>query len=581
MAGLVALNLFYLAAGIGVVLACRSVLDRRDFVRLLPLCYMVGVAAVGLSFVQLSIVGIGPSRGVVLLVAAALAVAGGTLGARRGHLAGLTVAGERARDPSAVVGVATAAAAAVVLAALLQYGWIKPLTAWDAWAVWVPKAMAIHFGGGVTVEYFAGLQAPTYPLFVPVLQAAAFEWIGETATSALHVQYAVFAAGFVLAVSSLLRPFVPLVLVWPFLLLLLVLPATGQQVLRPEADFPLHYLFVLAALSLAFWILRREPWLLILATLFLAAGVTTKREGMLYIAALGLAALAVTVRKARERWPALIAACILAGSAAIPWHVWLRRHQIEAESSPQIGGGGGIVADIVDEPDRIVPALQHVVEALFSYDLWLIAPTFGIVAVGAGIAFMRDRRVPLFVLIASVIATAGFTWRILWGAETPGAFEDGALPTVRNVAALVLLWCSFSPLILAAIASQFRDEYAKPRPSRRLDALAGVPPIVAVLPALLLVVVGVGRGDFAWVRCEQMPAGDGPVHVVFETTSTVQEAEAIRDHIVALGFVGTTIGYDACGRTRVVLEAIEDARVGREIIEEARPAGLNPRLVEP
>jgi hypothetical protein len=577
--GLLALNACYLGAGVGMLAAFRPVLDRRDALRMLPLAYVVGVAGAGLVLVQLTILGLGPSPAVVAMLAGALLLAGGAAGARRGHLVNLRVVGQLPREPLHALGVAVAAVALVVLAALLRYAWIKPLSAWDAWAVWTPKAMAIHYGDGLTLELFEGLQARTYPLFVPVLQAASFGWMGEVATSALHVQYVILAVGFLLTLTSLLRPIVPLVLIWPFLLLLLVVPGSGDQLLRPEADFPLHYLFVLAALTIALWIVRREPWLLVVATVLLAAGATTKREGILYIAALGLAGLIVTARDARERWPGLIASCVVAGAAAVPWHVWLRTHAVEAESSPTIVGGGGVVGDIADEPNRIWPAIEHVTTKLFSYDLWLVAPTLGGFVVAAGAVLLRDRRIPLFVFIASLIAATGFTWRILWGSETAGAFEEGALPTTRNVAALVFLWCATAPLLLTALFERGRNDVVDS--SFRAASRVRLPSSSAILPALVFVVMGIGRGDFAWAKCERPPDGEGPVHVVFASNTSVTEAESIRDHVLALGFTGTTIGRDACGRPRVLLEAIESERIGRALIAEARPAGLNPRLVEP
>jgi len=581
LGGLLALNACYLVAGLGLIAAFRPVLDRRDALRLLALGYMVGLAAVGTVVVQLTIVGVAPEPAVSVLVAAVMAVGGATVAVRSGGLRGLAIAGEPPREPFLLIGAIVAGTALLFLAALVRYAWIKPLTAWDSWAVWVPKGMALYFGGGLTPELFDALPARSYPLFVPVLQASAFEWMGAVATSALHVQWALLAIGFVFAVAALMRPFVPLVYVWPFLLLLLVVPGSRQQILRPEADFPVLYTFVLGALAMGLWIVRRERWYLVLATVFLAAGVTIKREGLLYLFAVGLAAFVVTSGDWRARWRPLALACAVAAAAAVPWHVWLRTHDVQAESSPPITGGAGIVGDVAEEPDRILPALEHVATTLFSYDLWRLAPALGLFSLGLALVFARDRRLSLLLLTTSLIAAAGYTWRILWGTETPGAFEEGALPTTRNVTALVFLWCCAAPLLLATLAPRLVDA-GRTRSfgalTERFDKLA---PALIVLPAAVFVAAGVARGDYGWESCERDPDGTGPVHVVFETTSSALEAGPLRDRIVALGFVGTTIRRDDCGRTRVLLRWIPSARVGREIIAEARPAGLDPWLVEP
>ena len=48
----------------------------------------------------------------------------------------------------------------------------------DAWSFWVPKAKAIYFFGGLDEEFFTELPGASYPLLVPVLDAAAFHAMG-------------------------------------------------------------------------------------------------------------------------------------------------------------------------------------------------------------------------------------------------------------------------------------------------------------------------------------------------------------------------------------------------------------------
>ena len=72
----------------------------------------------------------------------------------------------------------------------------------------------------------------------------------------LHVQYWLFAVGFVWAFAGLLAERVPAWILWPFVLLLLVAPRIGRRFLITEADLLLDYLFVLAAVLLV----ALAPW---------------------------------------------------------------------------------------------------------------------------------------------------------------------------------------------------------------------------------------------------------------------------------------------------------------------------------
>ncbi len=181
----------------------------------------------------------------------------------------------------ALMAAAFAALIVVYLEALFRAGRLAGLYAWDAWAFWVPKAKMIYFFGGLDdavlqraarIRRYPPLRPGTRGLRVPL------HGLGGRRHPAPPV----------LVLPRRLRRrrrrdcwrrAVPQLLLWPFLLLVLVAPRVVGRTLEPQADFLLDYLFALAALLVALWLLERRAWQLASATLFLGAAMLTKREG--------------------------------------------------------------------------------------------------------------------------------------------------------------------------------------------------------------------------------------------------------------------------------------------------------------
>ena len=205
-----------------------------------------------------------------MLTGAALAVAAlvlrRPLARRRPELA-------RPRPRERLVALAFGALVVVYVEALFRSARLASLSAWDAWAFWVPKAKAIYFFGGLDEQFFRELANPSYPPLVPALEASAFHFMGSADAVTLHVQFWFFACGFAAAVAGLLAParFAVRALALP--LLALVAPRVVGRNLDPQADFLLDYFFALAALLVALWLVEREPWLLAAAALLMAAAV--------------------------------------------------------------------------------------------------------------------------------------------------------------------------------------------------------------------------------------------------------------------------------------------------------------------
>jgi hypothetical protein len=78
--------------------------------------------------------------------------------------------------------------------------------------------------------------------------------------------------------------------------------------------------------------------------------------------------------------------------------------------------------------------------------------------------------------------------------------------------------------------------------------------------------------------CADPPTGEGELQVVFGYRDSETEALELRDRALEVGFEGTEIYRDACGRVRVAVDDVPSRAVGEEVIREARTVGLEPHL---
>jgi len=440
--GLVALNLFALSVGAGLLWGLRGWRSWWELARLAGLAYMLGVAAIGVALTLVLVVGIPFSFATIVLVGIALAAAGLGVGVRLGRPRPLLGPGPRRIG---LAGAALAALVIVYLEALFRAARLSGLYAFDAWSFWVPKAKAIYFFGGLDEQFFSELPNATYPPLVPALEATAFHFMGSPDVVTLHVQFWFLLAGFVAAVAGLLATRVPPVLLWSFALLALVSPRVVGRTLEPQADFTLDYLFGLAALLVALWLLERQPWQLASATLFLGATMLTKREGQLLAACVIAAALAASWRGWRSAWPRLGLASACAVAVALPWRVWYVSHDLTGEF-PTSG-----VTGLLDNLDRARPSLQSVLSSAFDAGLWTVVLPLVIAAIV--LAFIAGARtLPVYAALVYGLALAGFTWAI-WSfteLEVPIQQDEAINPVVRLTASLVILSVALAPLLLDA-----------------------------------------------------------------------------------------------------------------------------------
>jgi hypothetical protein len=344
-----------------------------------------------------------------------------------------------------VVSVVFGVLVVVYLEALFRAGRLAGLSAWDAWSFWVPKAKAIYFFGGLDEQFFRELANPTYPPLLPALDAAAFHLMGSADVVTLHLQFWFFACGFVAAVASLLAPRVTPYALWPCLLLALVAPRIVGHNLDAQADFLLDYLFALAALLIALWLVDREPWLLIAASMLMTASVLTKREGQLFVACILVAGAVASRRDWRSAWPRLAASAAPPIAATATWHAWYASRHLTGE----LPTGGAF--DLFDNLDRGWPALHAVIGTVFDYELWLVVVP--LVGVGVGLAYLAGARtLPTYALALYALVIAGLTW-VLWSfteLELPFVQDESVNPIVRLSASLVVVSAGILPLLLDA-----------------------------------------------------------------------------------------------------------------------------------
>jgi hypothetical protein len=75
-------------------------------------------------------------------------------------------------------------------------------------------------------------------------------------------------------------------------------------------------------------------------------------------------------------------------------------------------------------------------------------------------------------------------------------------------------------------------------------------------------------------------AGDEEIEVVYGRFDDPAAANELLSRVVALGFVGTELAFEACGRWKIRYDSIDSFDQGQALADEARKVGLDPR-VEP
>ncbi|MEA2198372.1 MAG: hypothetical protein QOJ25_2423 [Solirubrobacteraceae bacterium] len=419
--GPVIANLLLAGAGMGVLWAVAFVeFSPRGLVGAFGLAFLTGVASVGALLVTALVVGIPYNLGTIVVASLGVAALGWGVGLvrrrsalvrLRGRSWRLDLGGVRRRfSPRSVQGylsanrflVVFALAFAIYAVVGLVTAAVTPLTQWDAWAIWTPKALVLTNFQHLPVGFFTGpsylLPHQDYPLLVPLLESIWFRSAGTVDTQAVHVELWLLLVGFVWSAAYLMHRRGARILLWgPLLLAAALASGLYTQLLSGYADVPMALFAGLGFLLLGLWITEGRRAQLALAVLFLAAAANTKNEG-LPIAVIALLAAGLAVGRSRPGTARNLA--LAAGALVIivlPWHAWTSIHGIPADHDAPISK----VADLsymFGRTGRIWPSMSALEGVLSDEGSWSY-----VVPIGAGIAvsclFWRvARRLALFYL---------------------------------------------------------------------------------------------------------------------------------------------------------------------------------------
>ncbi len=564
LAAVAALNVLYLAAGTSLLWVVRGASTWVTVVRLLGLAYVVGLVSTGLIWTFLLILGAPFSLGLVLsipaLVTITLIVAGRAR--RRSVPRGWRVEGGSAL----VVTAAGIAAAGVLLEALFRAARLSGLYWFDGWSFWIPKAKAIYFFGGLDEQFFTQLPGASYPVLVPTLDAAVFHVIGSAEVSTLHFQYWFFALGFVWALAGLLAERVPPWILWPFVLLLLLAPRIGRRFQITEADLFLDYLFVLAAVLVALWIVDSGRWRLVVTTVLLCAVVNTKREGLLLASVLIFAALATTARQWRVRWPAIGMVALVTAVAAVPWRVWYLSRDVEGESGSQ-----GLIRE--DGLDLLWPSVRRSLDVLWDPGYWnLIVPLFVGALVVAALA--RVGKLAVFSGTLAGLVAVGGVWATWNFSQTGTGFVLGGNFVIRFMGAAALLCVAAAPLLLSAAwpAAKAEPSVGSPRRVGLAAAIVVVP--LLIYPAIAIAANGLPRFPTR-AECARPATTNAPnLDVVYGRFDDWRAADDLLARLTDVGFIGAEIAPDGCGGRKVFYDGIASLEQGEALAAQVREAGF-------
>ena len=225
-------------------------------------------------------------------------------------------------------------AAAVIFFVVLMFidTWFQPLGQWDAWARWTAKARSLVIFDGLNVNVFENpayhAWNPDYPLLIPSIEASDFTFMRQLHTLAIHLQFTLVYAGFLLALLELLRGRIRETLVWPFVLAIAVAPTVEIGIASALADIPVAIMFALAGVFAWRWLVDADRVALRLFALFGAGAFVTKFEGRIFILALSVTLITLIAVTDKVRLRATIVAVVASLVGLVPWWVWVANHHV-------------------------------------------------------------------------------------------------------------------------------------------------------------------------------------------------------------------------------------------------------------
>ena len=101
--------------------------------------------------------------------------------------------------------------------------------------------------------------------------------------------------------------------------------------------------------------------------------------------------------------------------------------------------------------------------------------------------------------------------------------------------------------------------------------------VVLAYPALTLATGG-GPSFPNRDACVRPATTGGSIDAVFGYFDNEGDAARVRDHALAVGFQGTEMAWNGCGRVRVAVGGIPTLAVGRDFVKQAETVGFDVTL---
>lgn len=327
--------MIWLAIYLVVLLACgyavaALLIDRSRPRRFVELAGMTAALACGVLPIQLlilSMLGIAPTRGVILVIAA-IALAGIGFMKSTGRLPQI----DRPIVPKAKSFEAVILPVGLILIAfqlgIVASASIKPVVDIDAWNIWGLKAKVLHSQPlSPRPAYFTDLSLSythlDYPLLVPMLWAGAYGMMNGVDDSAGKAWQTVPMVGIILLLYSALRESLDRTRAMLLTALAVGSPAIARWGGQGLADTTLAVFMLGAGVSVARWMQNRRTSDIIAAGLFAAMAAWTKLEGSIVLGSTFLVVVTATLID-RSRARSAIAFALATILVMLPWWLWSR-----------------------------------------------------------------------------------------------------------------------------------------------------------------------------------------------------------------------------------------------------------------
>jgi hypothetical protein len=409
-------GLFVLAGG-GVLHAIRPFRRRAPLQWLAAggLAYLVGVSVVVLLTIAAATAGVSISLPLFIFIALAVAGAGfavGVLRVQTDRVAPEPVLALRSDRTDRIVLIALIAGFGLFALVILRQYTSVPWFDYDGWAIWLNKAKALFYFGGIDPGFFAGspyaYSHQDYPLLLPMLEMLHFRAIGRMDLQSVHVQFWLLLVTFPWALGYLAsragRP-----AVWaPIVFGAVTAPAIYTVIVSGLADIPVAIFLTCGVLAMGLWVEGRRREDLAVAIVLLAAAANTKNEGLLAaVVVIVMAGVVLVTERPRRRLLELAAGAAVFVLAIVPWQLWAASHHVPKDVNAADGLNPGY---LVSHFDRFMPAVHALLDQITNQDRWDYFVPLALLAVGVALVLRRATRAAAFYALCGL----GFFLALVW-----------------------------------------------------------------------------------------------------------------------------------------------------------------------